>query len=597
MKQTLAGYDKQDKRRWLFFLFIMLTIIMAATACIVGYNLGNRTSKPGLGRIIDTIVLDSKGGTDTTSVRLALSGKVVYNDDTPFAFGTVELHSRPRTAVTDEQGFFCFHNTEQGEHSLSIVDASGNILATTAISLSKEGSPDMASLEQNGAGEYEISVPPDMALVKVELTIDEISGALTIREDSLTVITNTGTVVTAYGSVNSFNGPVMTSYGIVVLPDYTIVIPNSGIILSDGSFVSMDGSVELTDGTVIKNNEIINLPNGEIVAADNTTLTLSDNTVIDLVKGETKLPNGTVVNRENSVSPKMAESEEILAETPTPTFAGRDTPVITPETPISTELLIPSTTPLPSLTQSPSISPKLSPTMKPELSPAVEINPSITAEVKDDIPENIPEITNELTPTITPKAEPTVSLTPFPTPYSTQIHIPKAASPVRIDDSGNSLSEWKEPVILADSISWTQVSTIELFDMNIGPDMEDDIGGKIYPGVEGYYGFEIYNPNTYAVKFDMKIEDAVHTAGSIPFIYRLIKVTDIEDIYIAGDETTWLSAEDLATIFAELDSGERGGYILEWKWPYEGNDEHDTALGTDALSDHYISITIHVEQK
>lgn len=60
---------------------------------------------------------------------------LVDEADAPLPGLTVELHSTPRTGVTDEKGLVVFKSVEFGSHTLTVKDANGNVLATQAFEL------------------------------------------------------------------------------------------------------------------------------------------------------------------------------------------------------------------------------------------------------------------------------------------------------------------------------------------------------------------------------------------------------------------------------------------------------------------------------
>lgn len=51
---------------------------------------------------------------------------------------TVELHSTPRTTVTDADGFFQFRDVEFGWHNLYVKDGNGNLLASRGFELRED---------------------------------------------------------------------------------------------------------------------------------------------------------------------------------------------------------------------------------------------------------------------------------------------------------------------------------------------------------------------------------------------------------------------------------------------------------------------------
>jgi len=67
------------------------------------------------------------------SKKVNVTGYLKDKDVNPLKETTVELHSTPRTVVTDENGYFKFENVEEGDHTLTIKDKDGKVLATKEI--------------------------------------------------------------------------------------------------------------------------------------------------------------------------------------------------------------------------------------------------------------------------------------------------------------------------------------------------------------------------------------------------------------------------------------------------------------------------------
>ena len=79
----------------------------------------------------------SSGSSD--AVRgVTLSGYLVDANNAPMAGMTVELHSTPRTTVTDKNGYFRFADVEFGWHTLFVKDANGNLLSSRRFELRED---------------------------------------------------------------------------------------------------------------------------------------------------------------------------------------------------------------------------------------------------------------------------------------------------------------------------------------------------------------------------------------------------------------------------------------------------------------------------
>lgn len=80
---------------------------------------------------------DSKDNADSGS-GVTIAGCILDVDSNHLAGVTVELHSTPRSTVTDENGFFQFAGVEYGQHELFVKDQAGNIMASRKFEL-REG--------------------------------------------------------------------------------------------------------------------------------------------------------------------------------------------------------------------------------------------------------------------------------------------------------------------------------------------------------------------------------------------------------------------------------------------------------------------------
>lgn len=132
------------------------------------------------------------------------------------------------------------------------------------------------------------------------------------------------------------------------------------------------------------------------------------------------------------------------------------------------------------------------------------------------------------------------------------------------------------------AVNWIQKTEMNLFNGT----------GKLYPGVFGSFDFCIKNAQNFDIEFSMRISEAQHEAGAIPFEYRLIRAGE----FVAGSGE-WISAKSLRAVSVLLATGEESVYTLEWRWPFDsGDDVHDTILGTHRNAEHNVSIIIKAEQ-
>ena len=113
---------------------------------------------------------------------------------------------------------------------------------------------------------------------------------------------------------------------------------------------------------------------------------------------------------------------------------------------------------------------------------------------------------------------------------------------------------------------------------------------KIAPGVSNVYHFVVHNSTNKTVKYRLKmIEDSEY---KINMVYRL----KTGDRYVIGNDSKWVTADELETDFNNLQNYKSDSYSLEWKWLYEGDDENDTIAGMNMESEYKLNIRIYFEE-
>ena len=114
---------------------------------------------------------------------------------------------------------------------------------------------------------------------------------------------------------------------------------------------------------------------------------------------------------------------------------------------------------------------------------------------------------------------------------------------------------------------------------------------KIAPGVSNSYDFRVHNIAVQAINYNIVFEEK--TEYAINLRYRLRRGSD----YVAGDETTWVSASELASAMTRLAGDSTDSYTLDWEWPYEGGtDAADTEAGEKMASEYSLGIKITFEE-
>ncbi len=133
--------------------------------------------------------------------------------------------------------------------------------------------------------------------------------------------------------------------------------------------------------------------------------------------------------------------------------------------------------------------------------------------------------------------------------------------------------------------TWTQQAEIDLFRPL------DGYGERlIAPGSEGYYLFRVKNGRSRAIKFTLGIKEGDF---HIPLEYRLA-TDELTPRGLTDWQTAALDSETVSSAVQLAASGERR-YRIEWRWPFDGNDVVDTALGSRDGRIYTLHLNIRVE--
>ncbi len=99
----------------------------------------------------------------------------------------------------------------------------------------------------------------------------------------------------------------------------------------------------------------------------------------------------------------------------------------------------------------------------------------------------------------------------------------------------------------------------------------------IAPGLSNSFTFSLKNTGKISMDFTMTLEGIFsHKEQDLPFEIRLRS----GNTWLLGDELTWVSVDALKDVEIKntIDYGKYINYVLEWRWPYEGNNEQDKQL-------------------
>lgn len=113
------------------------------------------------------------------------------------------------------------------------------------------------------------------------------------------------------------------------------------------------------------------------------------------------------------------------------------------------------------------------------------------------------------------------------------------------------------------------------------------LGGDkvVAPGTTNSHKIRIRNTGNCALDYELNVKDLFPNTAQDREVPIEIRMTDYRGNYVLGGKSKWVSLEDLDVV---CDTGTvgKGNYVyytLEWRWPYEvdeNTDIYDTLLGT-----------------
>lgn len=649
----------ENRRRRFYLLLVLLFLLVAVTSCIVGYILGQHSAGGKTGEIIDTIILSPTDTPKADPVPLSLSGRIYYTDGRPYANGTLELHSTPRTTTTDDNGAFFFYDVEAGSHVVSAKDNTGRTLAQLDVHLNKDGTETGALVQPSERGGYQLNTSADTLLVEVEIQLDESGNVMSMATGNQTSVLNDGRVVLPDGSVKAAGQVTVTPQGTSVFSDGTVNIPCDGVILTDGTYInkegevtlpnhkgsiSTDGTVTLNDGTVISPGGTVTLPDGTVVDGNgaaslpdgivrtgNGTLVLSDGTSI-ASDGTVTLPGGTVVDPDATVilpGNKVVTPDNTKVVLPDGTEIDlkdssaslSDGTKVTPEghvvapdgtdtAPNGTVIMPDGTVIAPDGTRTPGgADTGETETKAPDTQGGSQTRPNPPA---PNPPNNIPD-TNTPPDTDPPDTDVPPDTDTPDTDVPPDTDTPDTDTPPDTDPPDTDVPP---------DTDTPDTDTPPETDETQPGESDEDYPGMVQVTENGISWEQLTFVNLFA-NSDSQVDGKLYpgVTGSYAFNIRnpqtyaiALNLTMSEadhkagaipllyrlrsgDDYMAGDSDTWLSANELSNSDVVLPADSNMEYTLEWEWPYEsGDDGLDTAIGTSDNLSHIISINLYLEQ-
>lgn len=432
--------DQSQSKKWVP-LAVILILAALITSCIVGYILGRNTVPFPAGQLIDMIVLSP----DESEKAFYLTGQIVLSDGTPYANGIVQLHSELKETKTDSEGRFAFFQVEKGEHTVSILDESGTVLAERQLKLEETSTRSGVNVNLNADGKYDISTAIDVRLLEIIVEIDKEEGVLYINPDQFTYLTSDGKVVTPTGEARYTEGTVVTPGGTIVTTDGTIITPSSegrmgiAVITPEERILYPDKTTALSGDITIDDKGRVLLPNGSAISTNGGT-------VIVGADGVTKSPGagGVVIYDSNQVIPIGSKQTNGEGQTTAPSAKDNN----------STGTAVPGGNDTDGGTNT------TAGQSRPSVQPGTSNRPG-TPDVSDT--PDVPDTPDE--PDIPDVEEPTGELPDF-------------------------------------GVSWSQGAELDLF-----ADRTGGVGNKIVPGTKGYYPFQLKNGNAFDIDFTLRISE------------------------------------------------------------------------------------------
>lgn len=100
-----------------------------------------------------------------------LEGTVVNSDHTPYSNKIVELRSTPQYTSTNSDGYFLFRAVEAGEHTISVFDASGNIVASCNLDITIDRKTRDLGTASFSNGTYTMLISANIEALEIKLVL------------------------------------------------------------------------------------------------------------------------------------------------------------------------------------------------------------------------------------------------------------------------------------------------------------------------------------------------------------------------------------------------------------------------------------------
>ncbi|WP_343210714.1 carboxypeptidase-like regulatory domain-containing protein [Anaerolentibacter hominis] len=537
---------RSGRPAWLVPLAAVLLILMMITSCMVGFILGRHT-RDYRGQILDTIILQPEAETEQT---VHFAGQILYPDGTPFAGKTIRLHSKPRETQTDSRGRFLFSDVETGDHTLFVMDGE-QVLAENRVTLKRQEDFTGVDWEQSESGDCSIQIAADILYVEIAVQLSDGSDSVQILPERIAGYSDQGSLYAGQKEITPTDGPVILPGGTVLTTDGTLLLPGQGAMDNSGTLTPPEDGYTAGDGTTLEEDGTITFPDGT-----------------------KELPDLSIENSEGTTTPPVKEPVRIQDKTPVPveTEEGKNPPS-KPGTENNDQNDNKGTKPVSPPDKSDQTDDGGDPPNKDKDTGGNKPDDKPDSDKPDD-----PGKDDETPGTDEPGTDTPGTDTPG-------VVFPPIINPPDPDEE----EETKFDVIdSASGKSWKQVSSIDIFYNRTA-----GITEKLAPGSEGYYCFELMNPEETDIIYTLEVGEQ---SFSLPMRYRLADITDGGERYVMG--SGWYEAAELKDKTVRIPAGERICYRLDWKWPFsisKEQDEKDSAVGAGSNRSYIVTITVRAK--
>lgn len=135
--------------------------------------------------------------------------------------------------------------------------------------------------------------------------------------------------------------------------------------------------------------------------------------------------------------------------------------------------------------------------------------------------------------------------------------------------------------------AWLTITELELFcasyengegKITVNSDNGDNV---VAPGTSHSFTFALQNTAEFGLDYDIEVEAYFEIDGGNEAVPVEIRLYDYNGNYLIGSPDGFedLSDVNMATGSGSVSAGYIAPYVIEWQWPFEGDDVYDTLLG------------------